>query len=360
MRPRHAIVLIFLISGCSTGAEAPASPSASASAPASAPVQATPSASDVAAEPDWSALPDLGAMVTATAPITAAFPGRYTSATDDGLWIPNGNAGAPAAVVRLDRDTLEVTAVIDLGGQAGAFPPDAEATAPSANGIWVTLGFQRAVALVDPQTNTETRRIAVDGNPYGLVEDGQSLWVVDYGGLVLKIDIATGDELVRVRNVPGPTGVAVGMGSIWVADHDLGNIVRLDPATGDVLATIQVGRRAGVTIGFGSVWARSDDAGTVSRIDPATNEVAATISMPTNPADLEIVGDSVWVTTSPQRGACERNSYLVRIDPDSNEVDGIMDLPCAAALVTDGTHLWAGSTDDGETSLIRLDVGTGP
>ena len=345
MRLSHAIVLVVRNSGCSAEADATASalPSTSASASAS------------PAEPDWTALPALDGMVTAKAPLTAAFPGRYTSVTADGVWIPNGNEGKGAAVARLDPSTLEVAAVVDLGGEAGAFPPDAEATAPSANGIWVTLAYQDAVALVDPRTNAESRRITVEGDAYSLVEDGESLWIVDYGGSVVRIDIATGEERLRVRSVAGPTGVAISAGSIWVADHDTGNVIRLDPETGDELARIQVGGRPGIAIGFGSVWARSDDERTVSRIDPATNGVVATIPMPMNASDIEVAGDSVWVVASPQRGECERNSYLVRIDPATNQADGMMGLPCATMLATDGRGLWAGSMEGDEISILRLD-----
>jgi glutamine cyclotransferase len=356
VRPSHAILVLFiLMSGCSAGTDAPAS--ASSSAPAALPASpSVPASVPASAEPDWSALPALDDAVTATAPL-AQIAGRYTSATADGVWTP-GNGGAGAAVARLDPETLEVVSVIELGGQADSW---AEASAPSANGIWVTLTFQHAVALVDPQTNSESRRIGVEADPYNLVEDGDSLWVVDFGAsTVVRIDIATGEERLRVQAV-GPTEVVVGFGSVWVVEHS-GNIVRLDPATGDALATIPVGGRPGIAIGFGSVWARSDDEATVSRIDPATNRVVATIPMPTNTGDIEVAGDSVWVVGGPQRGSCERNSYLVRIDPASNDADGFMPMSCPTSLVTDGTRLWAGSTKDGETaySILSLDPGQRP
>ena len=357
MRPSHAIfVLAFLVAGCAGGTDAPPSATPAASRSPSEP-SAGASASAAAVETDWSALPALDHIVTGTVPLTAAFPGRYSSATAHGLWIPNGNAGDGAAVVRLDPDTLEVLATIDLGGVAGAIPPDAEATAPSANGVWVTLASQDAVALVDPATNRESRRIRVDGDPYSLAEDGENLWVTDFGGAVVRVDVASGDELLRVRSISGPTQVAVAFGGVWVADHNSGDIVRLDPVTGEVLATIPVGGRPGIAIGFGSVWARSDDEQTVSRIDPSTDRVVATISMPSFPNDIEVAGDSVWVAGGPQRGSCERNSYLVRIDPDSNEADGFMPMSCPTMLATDGTRFWAGSTKDGETemSIISLD-----
>jgi hypothetical protein len=42
----------------------------------------------------------------------------------------------------------------------------------------------------------------------------------------------------------GPAGVEAGFGSIWVANGPAGAIVRIDPASNQVVATIQAGRPA--------------------------------------------------------------------------------------------------------------------
>ena len=39
----------------------------------------------------------------------------------------------------------------------------------------------------------------------------------------------------------GPLGVAVGAGSVWVANHCDGTVSRIDPKTGHVVATIKTG-----------------------------------------------------------------------------------------------------------------------
>jgi outer membrane protein assembly factor BamB len=357
VRQSHVfVVLAILVSGCSAEGGRAASPSieASAATTASPRPSASPSAS---AEPDWAALPSLEDAVIASEPIAGPLPGRYTSATAGALWIPNGNADGRAAVARIDDETLEVVTTIELGGSEHGSPPDAEATAPGANGVWVTLAYQDAVALVDPTANAESRRIAVEGDPYSLVENGDSLWIADFGGAVVRVDIATGEEQLRVTSINGPTQLAVAFGGVWVADHESGNIVRLDPETGDTVATIPVGGRPGVAIGFDGVWVRSDDEGTVTRIDPSTNEAVATIAMPTFATDIEVAGDSVWVVGGPQRGSCEGTGYLVRIDPESNAVDGHMPMDCPTMLATDVTGLWAGNSMEGETdfSIISLD-----
>ena len=360
MRSSHAIVLVFLISGCSAAADASASASVSVSASVTA--QQSPSPSAMPTEPDWSALPRLEENVTATVNLTGGWSVLLGAApvAHGSLWISNGSEGEPPALRRLDPETLEITAKIDLGGEQDVFPPDAYGAAFSANGVWVPLMSQKAVVLVDHATNSVSRRIQVDGTPYGLLEDGHDLWITDFGSSeVLRIDIPTGDERLRIR-IPAPTWMVSGPEGLWVIEHNTGFVTRLDPVTGEELARVHVGGRPGIILGLGSIWASSSDEKTMSRIDPVTHAVVATIGLPSHPSGSAIAGGSVWVTVGPQRGACERTSYLVRINPASNEVDGILNVPCAGSPVSDGARLWVNSLEGEAVSIVRVDAGARP
>src|SRR5207253_3985933 len=69
------------------------------------------------------------------------------------------------------------------------------------------------------------------------------------------------DQTIRVGNAP--YNVAAGFGSVWVTVS--GELVRLDPATGAVLARISVGGRPwGVAVGEGAVWVGNWTDGTVA------------------------------------------------------------------------------------------------
>jgi streptogramin lyase len=53
----------------------------------------------------------------------------------------------------------------------------------------------------------------------------------------------------------GPTGIAFGVGSVWVAESLAHAVVRLDPHSGAVLKTIEVGASPdSVVVANGSVW----------------------------------------------------------------------------------------------------------
>jgi DNA-binding beta-propeller fold protein YncE len=354
MRRSPAILLVLLISGCAGGTDA--------SAPSSIPASATPSEPASSSAPDVSRIPPIDAAITEI----GTFPGGWSTLmgaaplAHGSLWVSNGGElGEQPRLRRVDTETLEVTAVIDLGGKEG----DAYGAARSVDGIWVPLGHERAVVLVDPATNAVTRRIEVDANPYGLFEDGDDLWITDFANSeVLRIDLPSGEERLRV-DIPDPTGMVAGPEGVWVVEHMAGFVTRIDPETGDVLAHVDVGGRPCLGLGLGSVWSGSSDDGTVARIDPARNEVVATIQLPEHGCGGVVAAGSVWVAAGPQRGPCERTSYLLRIDPGSNEIDGILSLPCVGIIQPEDDRLWLVTwkdrtrEDQSSVSFIDLDQG---
>lgn len=63
-------------------------------------------------------------------------------------------------------------------------------------------------------------------------------------------------EAAVAAEIPGrPVGIAAGEGSLWVTSWKRNGVSRIDPATGEVTATIRTGKGAlNVALGEGSVW----------------------------------------------------------------------------------------------------------
>ena len=124
---------------------------------------------------------------------------------------------------------------------------------------------------------------------------------------------------IRVTTTTGvaefPSAVAVGEGAVWVTScctdgSGSGEVVRLDPETGDVVARIPVRAvpgwdfgGAGLAVGSGSVWtlgsARADGGcceGVVTRIDPATSSIVDELTVPgITDGDVWVDGSAVYV-----------------------------------------------------------------
>ena len=99
-----------------------------------------------------------------------------------------------------------------------------------------------------------------------------------------------------------PTRLAAAEDAVWVLTPADNRVVRIDPATNDVVATTAVGRAAsGLAVGAGAVWVSRRSDGTVVQIDPATNQVAATIGVGRAPRAVTVAGGVVWVALPERR-----------------------------------------------------------
>jgi YVTN family beta-propeller protein len=83
---------------------------------------------------------------------------------------------------------------------------------------------------------------------------------------------------------------------VWATDTVEDVAWRVNAATGRATRTIPVGKRpSGIAIGFGSVWVANRESGTVSRIDPEANRVVATIHVGRDVAPIAVGDRRVWL-----------------------------------------------------------------
>jgi YVTN family beta-propeller protein len=118
-----------------------------------------------------------------------------------------------------------------------------------------------------------------------------SVWATGgRGGRLVRVDPKTNRILATVIDGFEPTGVAVGEGGVWMADADADTVTRVDPRTNrKVGKPIKVGPGPQAVItGDGAVWVANFHGRSVSRIDPATNRVVADIKTGHGPADLAL------------------------------------------------------------------------
>jgi hypothetical protein len=167
------------------------------------------------------------------------------------------------------------------------------------------------------------------------------------------------DAITARIDVPGIGDygrLAIGEGSVWVTAPDLrgdgsrGNLVRIDPSTNEIVATIHVGGPiTGLGIGGGWVWVTRPEAGpgTLFRIDPETDRVVDHHPVGVSPGQPIHAYGYVWVAST---GA---SSSVSKIDPGSGDVVDVIDAPPVQSS-GDGS-LWA----VGDDSIVRLDPASG-
>jgi YVTN family beta-propeller protein len=147
--------------------------------------------------------------------------------------------------------------------------------------------------------------------------------------------------------------VAVGFGSVWVANSADGSVSRIDPVAAKVVATIRVGSAPfGVAAGEGAVWVTNQDDDSLSRIDPATNRVAQTIPVGMLPIGVGVTPGAVWV-------ADHHGDSVVRVDPKTNRVVktvsvGSTPIGGPAHMASGAGSVWVGVPDIG--AVVRIDA----
>ena len=160
-------------------------------------------------------------------------------------------------------------------------------------------------------------------NPNAIAIIEGATWVAQHrGGTVTRLRETSGEAIAVIEVGPagssGPQGVAGDATAVWVGVPNIGAVVRIDPSTNKVVATVKtnVSPCGGIGLQPDAVWVSScfDDQ-TIMRIDPRTNTLAAEIDIGGYNGGPVLVDGYPWFPVYNQ---------LVRIDPATNRIDRIV------------------------------------
>lgn len=290
-------------------------------------------------------------------------------------------ACGPAAIaVSSTPPSASPTQTVTAPPVLAVITPEAAIAAPNVGGLafdgstmWVFSGEGGgAISRIDPATNAISVPVSVDHGAYdgGSAVNRAALWIGNFDtNLVSRLDPATLKVVATIPVGANPDGITVTDGAVWVANHRGGTVTRIDPATNKVVATITVGKTGpggphAIAFGLGSLWVSAGNAGnidtasggTVVRIDPATNAIQATIQIPPLGSAC---GGFAFSEVAVWMDSCGDQRTLVRIDPSTNEAVTAIDLGgygCCPVLI-DGVP-WltiAGIRDTDPGRLLRID-----
>jgi streptogramin lyase len=179
----------------------------------------------------------------------------------------------------------------------------------AAGSVWAADDDASALLRYDPAGRRVVATIPTGNGTSALVEDAGRLWIVNHrDGTLQRIHPATNTSSALGR-LPGdaPERMTYAEGSLWVTGRGT-DLLRVDPATGAVQATMDVGAGAiDVAAAAHSIWVavptdEADRQGNpfldrLLRVDPATTAVVETLR-PTTPIvvnGLASTGDALWI-----------------------------------------------------------------
>jgi len=206
------------------------------------------------------------------------------------LGFATGTAARPPAIHPMSE--LRIAATIPLS-------KGADWVAITADKVWVGSKAPFAVNEIDPATNQVTT-VALPANPCGgLAADAGSLWVPLCGKQpqLAQIDLKT-KAIVRVLKIgpAGPEGgIAVGAGSVWLITDKDGTLARIDPASGEIVKTVQIAPGSyNPVLAGGRVWVTRADGAEVTIVDADTAEIVGHLPVGPHPRFIAAGADAVW------------------------------------------------------------------
>jgi YVTN family beta-propeller protein len=216
------------------------------------------------------------------------------------VWVATGSDNN---IVRIDARSGGILARAKISRDQFA---SAYAIAAGANAIWVGSGSD--IFKIDPSSHELVGRWHYGDGINDLAVGGGSVWLVSSGETVARVSGTTVRPTAEASIGVIPTALAIGGGSIWVAapgpygSHAA--VWRFDPITARVTQTTTLGKVVGypptleIAFGEGALWVASYDAGTVTRLDPVTGNVVATIRIGGHPSGIAVGAKRIWVTVS--------------------------------------------------------------
>jgi len=183
---------------------------------------------------------------------------------DGDLWIPdNVSDTSSSSVVRVNARTGEIMARVATGARS-------DVVVAGFGAVWVASSGTGIITRIDPSANRIVARVAVGESPKFMAAGEGALWVQNRAdGSVSRIDPSTNREVARIAaHAPTRAGdIAAGGGAVWLSVDGL-PVTRIDPRTNTVTHQYVGGSGAdAIRWGYGSLWVADHKVGQLWRID---------------------------------------------------------------------------------------------
>jgi hypothetical protein len=231
-------------------------------------------------------------------------PTSVTVADDTVLLLAASDASTPRSqLYGIDPASGRITARRALGQAANDI-------SSSAGGVWYIPSEHRpAIERLDLASGTVNAHVRFP-RAATLAVGGTLVWALGAGGTVVAIDATTAEIALRLRRVAIPNDTSAATSNLiaadadgaWVADQRGSRLLRIK--AGRVVRRVPLaGEPHSIALTDDTLWVGSGDdvrrRYRLSRVDPTTGDVLSTVDLGTrDPKALVPDGSSVWVAAS--------------------------------------------------------------
>jgi YVTN family beta-propeller protein len=271
--------------------------------------------------------------------------------THDPALAPAAKARRAAVPRRLSRRSLAVAALA-LAAVGASVAAGAELGTGATRASNPSVAFT-GLSEFDSHVSHLIGRTPRRDWPASLAADHSSLWLAEPNASeVVRIDRGTRREIDSIPLSGTPALLALGGGAAWVASAFAGTLTRIDPATYRT-TTVGLGGAhvAALAYGFGRLWVADPADAELLAIDPSSGKVVRRLRVELHPTALAVGAGALWVAD----GA----GSLTELDPRSGKPIFTVSVghgPAAVAVGDDGAIWVANSLDQ---TVSRIDPAAG-
>ena len=143
-----------------------------------------------------------------------------------------------------------------------------------------------------------------------MIASSRAVWVaLANANSIVRVDPATNSVVATVRMGYPPCGfLAIDETAVWSTGGCGGDVVaRVDSRTNRLTTRLADVFPVGIEVAFGSVWVADEGSGNIDQIDPHTGRLVARLHVVGLPVRLGVGFGSVWVD--------DDNGRVLRIQP---------------------------------------------
>jgi len=198
----------------------------------------------------------------------------------------------------------------------------------------------------------------------GVAFDGEAIWFSDgTNHRLVRIDPATGQVLKTIDGLDVRTGTAFDGRYLWQVGT--GCLLKIDPEAGTCVGSIPLAtdeQVTGLSCAEGAIWVALWHAQKILEIDPESGDVQRTIDTQRFVTGIAWLGEELWHgamdTMGPPPPGLDPDAEVRRIDPDTGRPLVRFKMPPDAgvsgvAVDRDGTF-WCGDCCSGTLRAIKL------
>lgn len=188
----------------------------------------------------------------------------------------------------------------------------------------------------------------LDTAPAAMVSAARSIWAAEPDASeVVRLDPTSGQIIERIPVAGTPSALTAGGGAVWVTSVPGPKVDRIDPVTDSVTLSIPLAgaRASAVAFGFGLLWVADTTDETLLGFDPLTGALRHSFPLDIQPSALAVGAGAIW--------AADYGAGLVaRIDPRSGGSIPISVGNGPVAIAVGASAVWVANSLDSTVSKI--------